>query len=85
MRTRKKVKVQVNDVVNCVFPGWIEIIPVKITEYGYKKFKNITRKDALREGYASKQELIMELLEFYPYLKENDMLYYYRFELVGGK
>ena len=79
---RKRLDVRENDVVTAVFPGWDKTLKLRIKKIGYKQAKSIDDEDARREGFETKEELIEDLMGFYPNMNKFDRLYYYRFELL---
>ena len=53
-----------------------------IEDVEYKKVKDLTHKDAIRDGFSSKAELLNELKSMYPKIKKNDYVTIIRFRLV---
>ncbi|WP_305555362.1 ASCH domain-containing protein [Methanobrevibacter sp. V74] len=80
---RKRLDVHENDIVTAVFPGWDKTLKIKITKIGYKQVKSINEKDAYLEGSKTKEELLNDLIGFYPNLNIWDKVYYYKFELIS--
>lgn len=78
---RKRLKVNVGDIVTACFPGFDETVKIRISRIGYKQVKSITDDDAQREGFETKEELLNDLKEFYPNMDKFDRIYYYGFEL----
>lgn len=78
---RKRLKVNVGDIVTACFPGLDETVKIRISRIGYKQVKSITDDDAQREGFETKEELLNDLKEFYPNMDKFDRIYYYGFEL----
>ena len=79
---RKRLDVTEGDKVTAVFPGFNKKLKIKITKIGYKQAKSITDEDAKLEGFNTKEELLNELMGFYPNMDKHDRLYYYRFDVL---
>lgn len=79
---RKRLDVREGDIVTAVFPGFNKSLKIKIVKIGYKQAKSITDEDARLEGLHNKDELLDELMGFYPNMDKHDRLYYYRFKVL---
>ncbi len=53
-----------------------------IEDVEYKRVKDLTNKDAIRDGFSSKKELLNELSKMYPKIKKNDYVTIIKFRLI---
>jgi hypothetical protein len=80
----KKYPVEVGDVVKCRYDE--KDIPdfyIKITEIKKISFNLLSDMDAALEGYLEKGLLKQVLKSYYPMIKDDTVIYQYKFEYLG--
>ena len=68
--------------VTAIFTDSDITVELFITHRGGKFYKDLTIKDAHREGYRELSELQDDLKKFYPGMQMYTPLYYYRFKVI---
>ena len=81
IRTTQK-DIEKNSTVTAIFTDSDIRVKLFVTHRGGKFYKDLTRKDAHREGYRELSELQDDLKKFYPGMQMYTPLYYYRFKVV---
>lgn len=78
---RKNTKpLNVGDYVVAFFPELKQGLLLQITEHYAKKLNELSHKEAVCEGYYHSDLLIHSIKKIYPELKEDDYVYFYKFE-----
>ncbi|RUT73623.1 ASCH domain-containing protein [Ancylomarina longa] len=57
-------------------------LPIEITKVSHKTFNQLSKKEAEKDGFQSKQELWNILLKFYPKLEKTDILMLVEFRCI---
>jgi len=57
-------------------------LPIEITKVSNKTFNQLSKEEAEKDGFKSKQELWNVLLEFYPKLSKTDILMLVEFHCI---
>lgn len=78
-----RLPVRVNDCIPCVFKGLDDSMLLLINDFSYKKFGELTQKDANACGFDSVNDLKKSLVERYVTLDNTSRIYSYVFEVIG--
>jgi len=73
-----------NEPVECFFGFNHPKLNVIIINVLQKTFNDITQEEVLQDGFSSKEELLLELINFYPFFnKEKSILHIIKFKTHG--
>lgn len=84
-RLHLKEGIEVGKIVEAKFNGLEDVIlPLIVKKITIKKFFDLNKKDAKREGYLSKANLELDLMRIYPNLERDSTIYCIEFYLQEG-
>lgn len=82
---RKNTKpLNVRDYVVAYFPELKQGLLLEIIEHYAKKLNELSHKEAVCEGYYHSDLLIHSIKKIYPDLKEDDYVYFYKFNRINN-